>query len=64
MTNADKKPRFYICKCFVTDNIFLEDFKLHIRFSSELQFRQDYQAVSFLFTNKSRVKNDVQAVNN
>ncbi|KAK2837723.1 hypothetical protein Q5P01_014935 [Channa striata] len=43
MTNeGDEKPQFYTCKCFTTDNIFLEDYKLHVRFVSEQQFRQDY----------------------
>ncbi|KAF3696188.1 2-oxoglutarate and iron-dependent oxygenase domain-containing protein 2 [Channa argus] len=46
MTNdEDGKPQFYICKCFTTDNIFLEDYKLHVRFLTEQQFRQDYQAL-------------------
>ncbi|MBN3296594.1 OGFD2 protein, partial [Amia calva] len=36
---------FYSCACFYTDNIFLEEYKLHIRFLSEQQFRQDYQLV-------------------
>ncbi|KAM9393529.1 2-oxoglutarate and iron-dependent oxygenase domain-containing protein 2 [Pholidichthys leucotaenia] len=40
---ADGKPRFYTCDCFTTDNIFLEDYKLHVRFISEPQFRLDYQ---------------------
>lgn len=47
MTNEGKeKPRFYTCDCFTTDNIFLEEYKLHVRFVSEQQFRLDYQAVS------------------
>lgn len=43
---ADEKGgsvRFYKCGCFTTDNIFLEDYKLHVRFTSEQQFRQDYE---------------------
>ncbi|XP_027889107.1 2-oxoglutarate and iron-dependent oxygenase domain-containing protein 2 isoform X2 [Xiphophorus couchianus] len=44
MTNdADKKSRFYTCSCFTTDNIFLDDYKLHVRFVSEHQFRLQYQ---------------------
>ncbi|MED6285556.1 2-oxoglutarate and iron-dependent oxygenase domain-containing protein 2 [Characodon lateralis] len=44
MTNeGDRKSRFYTCSCFTTDNIFLEDYKLHVRFVSEKQFRLDYQ---------------------
>lgn len=47
MTNEGKeKPRFYTCDCFTTDNIFLEEYKLHVRFVSEQQFRLDYNAVS------------------
>lgn len=46
---ADEKGgsvRFYKCSCFTTDNIFLEDYKLHVRFVSPQQFRQDYEQVS------------------
>nr|XP_020446181.1 2-oxoglutarate and iron-dependent oxygenase domain-containing protein 2 [Monopterus albus] len=46
MTNVeDGKPRFYTCECFTTDNIFLEDYKLHVSFLSEQQFRLDYQSL-------------------
>ncbi|KAL0979182.1 hypothetical protein UPYG_G00181830 [Umbra pygmaea] len=41
----DSKSKFYSCSCFNTDNIFIEEFKLHVRFLSEQQFRSDYQAV-------------------
>ncbi|XP_043963906.1 2-oxoglutarate and iron-dependent oxygenase domain-containing protein 2 isoform X1 [Gambusia affinis] len=44
MTNeGDKKSRFYTCSCFTTDNIFLDDYKLHVRFVSEHQFRLEYK---------------------
>lgn len=43
----DGKPQFYSCNCFKTDNIFLEDYKLHVSFVSEQQFRLNYQTVSF-----------------
>ncbi|KAK5608693.1 2-oxoglutarate and iron-dependent oxygenase domain-containing protein 2 [Crenichthys baileyi] len=44
MTNeGDRKSRFYTCSCFTTDNIFLDEYKLHVRFVSEKQFRLDYQ---------------------
>ncbi|XP_014874869.1 2-oxoglutarate and iron-dependent oxygenase domain-containing protein 2 [Poecilia latipinna] len=44
MTNeGDKKSRFYTCSCFTTDNIFLDEYKLHVRFVSEHQFRLEYQ---------------------
>lgn len=43
--DKDSKATFYTCSCFSTDNIFLEEFKLHVRFLSEHQFRSDYQAV-------------------
>ncbi|KAJ3604270.1 hypothetical protein NHX12_029011 [Muraenolepis orangiensis] len=36
---------FYTCSCFITDNIFLEDYKIHVRHVTELQFRSDYQEV-------------------
>lgn len=47
---GDRKPQFYACRCFTTDNIFLGDYKLHVRFVSEQQFRVDYQAVSLWAT--------------
>lgn len=47
MTNGkDGKSQFYICNCFTTDNIFLEDYKLHVRFVTEQQFRVDYGEAS------------------
>lgn len=42
----DGKSQFFTCNCFTTDNIFLKDYKLHVRFESEQQFRLDYQTVS------------------
>ncbi|XP_061674556.1 2-oxoglutarate and iron-dependent oxygenase domain-containing protein 2 isoform X3 [Syngnathoides biaculeatus] len=46
MTNEGKdKQQFYNCSCFTTDNIFLEDYKLHVRFVTEEQFRRDYVAL-------------------
>ncbi|XP_037114732.1 2-oxoglutarate and iron-dependent oxygenase domain-containing protein 2 isoform X2 [Syngnathus acus] len=46
MTNEGKgNQQFYICSCFRTDNIFLEDYKLHVRFMTEEQFRRDYEAL-------------------
>ncbi|KAM3611845.1 uncharacterized protein V6R79_024867 [Siganus canaliculatus] len=46
MTNEeDEAIGFYLCNCFTTDNIFLEDYKLHVRYVSEQQFRQDYGAL-------------------
>ncbi|KAF7661449.1 hypothetical protein LDENG_00261730 [Lucifuga dentata] len=41
----EEAVKFYICNCFLTDNIFLVDYKLHVRFVSEQQFRLDYDAV-------------------
>ncbi|XP_030647026.1 2-oxoglutarate and iron-dependent oxygenase domain-containing protein 2 [Chanos chanos] len=37
--------KFYTCSCFCTDNIFLEEYKLHVRFVNENQFRTDYQMI-------------------
>ncbi|KAJ8379297.1 hypothetical protein SKAU_G00000750 [Synaphobranchus kaupii] len=37
--------KFYTCGCFCTDNIFLEEYKLHVRFISAQKFRIDYQEV-------------------
>ncbi|XP_063050414.1 2-oxoglutarate and iron-dependent oxygenase domain-containing protein 2 [Engraulis encrasicolus] len=46
MLNGDcSVETFYICSCFCTDNIFLEDYKLHVRYVSEDQFRWDYKNV-------------------
>lgn len=41
----DGNRQFYFCNCFTTDNIYLEDYKLHVRFLSEQQFRLDYGAL-------------------
>ncbi|XP_008333897.1 2-oxoglutarate and iron-dependent oxygenase domain-containing protein 2 isoform X1 [Cynoglossus semilaevis] len=44
MDDEDVKcVQFYICDCFITDNIFLQKYKLHVRFVSEQQFRLDYE---------------------
>uniref|UniRef100_A0A3B3CZZ5 2-oxoglutarate and iron-dependent oxygenase domain containing 2 n=1 Tax=Oryzias melastigma TaxID=30732 RepID=A0A3B3CZZ5_ORYME len=43
--NANRNVRFYGCGCFTTDNIFLEDYSLHVRFVTEQQFRRDYRAI-------------------
>uniref|UniRef100_A0A1A8DV75 2-oxoglutarate and iron-dependent oxygenase domain containing 2 n=1 Tax=Nothobranchius kadleci TaxID=1051664 RepID=A0A1A8DV75_NOTKA len=43
MTETDREPQFYLCSCFTTDNIFLHDYKLHVRYVSGQQFRRDYQ---------------------
>uniref|UniRef100_A0A3P9LE92 2-oxoglutarate and iron-dependent oxygenase domain containing 2 n=1 Tax=Oryzias latipes TaxID=8090 RepID=A0A3P9LE92_ORYLA len=39
------KLGFYGCKCFKTNNIFLEEYNLHVRFLTEQQFRKDYRAI-------------------
>ncbi|KAM9701279.1 2-oxoglutarate and iron-dependent oxygenase domain-containing protein 2-like, partial [Menidia menidia] len=38
-------PRFYSCSCFTTDNIFLEQYQLHVRYENAQQFAQDYRAM-------------------
>lgn len=43
---AKGSTRFYNCACFTTDNIFLDDYNIHVRFVSEQQFRLDYRSVS------------------
>ncbi|KAI3372235.1 hypothetical protein L3Q82_022750, partial [Scortum barcoo] len=43
---ADRSRQFYSCDCFTSDNIFLEDYRLHVRFESEQQFRRDYEPIS------------------
>ncbi|XP_068167128.1 2-oxoglutarate and iron-dependent oxygenase domain-containing protein 2 isoform X2 [Antennarius striatus] len=42
---SSRNTQFYICKCFTTENIFLEEYKLHVSFVSEQQFRRDYGAL-------------------
>ncbi|KAG8456056.1 hypothetical protein GDO86_002018 [Hymenochirus boettgeri] len=44
MTMAVGQPP-YTCACFYTDNIFLENFHLHVRYTDEQQFRRDYGKV-------------------
>ncbi|XP_005989018.1 2-oxoglutarate and iron-dependent oxygenase domain-containing protein 2 isoform X2 [Latimeria chalumnae] len=39
------KKQFYVCGCFYTNNIFLEDYKIHVTFLNEQQFRRDYGPV-------------------
>lgn len=46
---VEARPKFYVCNCFTTDNIFVEDYKLHVRYVTEQQFRLDYEAVSGKF---------------
>ncbi|XP_059920190.1 2-oxoglutarate and iron-dependent oxygenase domain-containing protein 2 isoform X2 [Gadus macrocephalus] len=40
-----EKQCFYTCRCYLTDNIFLEDYRLHVRYVTEQQFRADHQQV-------------------
>ncbi|CAB1450017.1 unnamed protein product [Pleuronectes platessa] len=42
---ADSQCDFYVCSCFTSDQIFLQDFRLHVRFVSEQQFTLDYQTL-------------------
>ncbi|XP_072520924.1 2-oxoglutarate and iron-dependent oxygenase domain-containing protein 2 [Salminus brasiliensis] len=37
--------KFYSCGCYCSDNVFLEDYRLHVRFVSEQQFRTDYRSM-------------------
>ncbi|XP_020789190.1 2-oxoglutarate and iron-dependent oxygenase domain-containing protein 2 [Boleophthalmus pectinirostris] len=45
MKNENEERKFYYCACFTTDNIFLDEYKIHVRFVSEQQFRLDYGPV-------------------
>lgn len=45
LNNNCPVDKFYICNCFCTDNIFLEDYKLHVRYVSEEQFKWDYKKI-------------------
>ncbi|KAG9261465.1 2-oxoglutarate and iron-dependent oxygenase domain-containing protein 2 isoform X1 [Astyanax mexicanus] len=40
-----QQQQFYSCSCYCTDNLFLQDYKLHVRFGSEEQFRTDYHSI-------------------
>ncbi|KAM3936889.1 2-oxoglutarate and iron-dependent oxygenase domain-containing protein 2 [Leptodactylus fuscus] len=42
MTAGASEPS-YICACFYTDNIFLEEYQLHVRFTDVQQFTRDYE---------------------
>lgn len=44
-TEGAGRAQFYLCRCFNTDNIYLEDYRLHVRFETEQQFRLDYREV-------------------
>ncbi|KAG8011608.1 2-oxoglutarate and iron-dependent oxygenase domain-containing protein 2 [Nibea albiflora] len=46
MTDGASHRHFYLCNCFTTDNIFLEEYKTHVRFVTQRQFTLDYQAIS------------------
>lgn len=45
MTEEERSLRFYQCDCYLTDNIFLKDYRLHVSFVTEEQFRREYEAV-------------------
>ncbi|XP_050409898.1 2-oxoglutarate and iron-dependent oxygenase domain-containing protein 2 [Patella vulgata] len=36
---------FYNCACYYTNNIFLEEYKIHVKFIDEEQFRQEYEQI-------------------
>lgn len=40
------KTQFYCCSCFSSDNIYVEDYRLHVRFVTEQQFRLEHRQVS------------------
>ncbi|XP_069475743.1 2-oxoglutarate and iron-dependent oxygenase domain-containing protein 2 isoform X2 [Ambystoma mexicanum] len=40
-----REETFHCCACFYTDNIFLEDYHMHVRFQDEQQFRRDYEGI-------------------
>lgn len=42
-SEGDRKHVFYTCSCLISDNIFLDGYKLHVRFVCEQQFRLDYE---------------------
>lgn len=44
--NTVTMQRFCTCCCYYTDNVFLEQYRLHVRFVSEAQFNTDYRRVS------------------
>ncbi|TKS78099.1 2-oxoglutarate and iron-dependent oxygenase domain-containing protein 2 [Collichthys lucidus] len=45
MTDGALHRHFYLCSCFSTDNIFLEEYHTHVRFVTQQQFTLDYRAL-------------------
>ncbi|XP_029426841.1 2-oxoglutarate and iron-dependent oxygenase domain-containing protein 2 isoform X2 [Rhinatrema bivittatum] len=43
--SPSQSKTFYVCACFYRENIFLEDYRLHVRYLHEQQFRRDYEMV-------------------
>ena len=43
---AGEQAKYWICSCFFTRNIFLQQQRLHVVFYDESQFFMDYKTVS------------------
>ena len=43
-------PDFYVCRCFYTHNIFLQQYNMHVTFYDEDQFIKDWKSVSFVWS--------------
>ena len=51
--------KFYRCECFASHNVYLANYRLHVKFQNERQFWNDYDGVSvilMIFGRKGVVK--------
>ena len=47
MATDAEGPKF-ICSCYFSRNIFLQQYKLHVTYQDERQFTKDFRAVSLV----------------
>lgn len=45
MEDGEEKNKFFFCECFLTHNIFLKNYDLHVVFRNEVQFIKEYRKV-------------------
>jgi len=45
---ADAEGPKFICSCYFSRNIFLQQYKLHVTYQDERQFMKDFRAVSLI----------------
>ena len=44
------EPEHFVCQCFFTHNIFLNDYEAHVTFKSKVQFENEYRKVRGLIS--------------